>query len=151
MAATVIGATLAGIAAGAANGWAIAAIAQAFASSLVLGAVSSALSPKPKAAAAPSFTLRDRTVTVRQPIAPRRIVYGQTRVGGALVYATCSILAGEGRDQVDGFQTGSKAPWTADFPELPQAAGRRAGDGLLFTPAHDATDGFYLARLVRPC
>lgn len=73
------------------------------------------------------------------------------RPGGALVYATCSILAGEGRDQVDGFQTGAKVPWTADFPGLPQAAGRRAGDGLLFTPAHDATDGFYLARLVRPC
>lgn len=73
------------------------------------------------------------------------------RPGGALIYATCSILSGEGRDQVSGFQAARKAAWKADFSAVPQTIGRRAGDGVLFTPAHDATDGFYLARLVRPC
>lgn len=73
------------------------------------------------------------------------------RGGGALVYATCSILSGEGRDQVTDFLMAAQSPWSPDFSHFPQGVGRRSGEGILFTPAHDATDGFYLARLVRPC
>lgn len=73
------------------------------------------------------------------------------RPGGALVYATCSVLAGEGRDQLLAFVAGAELAWKADFSQLPGGIGRRAGYGTLLTPHHDATDGFYLARLQRPC
>jgi 16S rRNA (cytosine967-C5)-methyltransferase len=67
--------------------------------------------------------------------------------GGALVYATCSVLAIEGRDQVAAFLAAQNGAWSADFGALPSDVGRRAGNGLLLTPHHDGTDGFYLARL----
>ena len=35
--------------------------------------------------------------------------------------------------------------------ETPIDAGRSDGAGRLLTPAHDGTDGFFVARLVRPC
>lgn len=58
-----------------------------FVATLVLGGVSYALTPKPKA---PDLAFRDRTLTVRQPTAPWRVIYGRTRVGGtyALVHTT---------------------------------------------------------------
>lgn len=71
------------------------------------------------------------------------------RADGVLIYATCSVLAGEGRDQIAAFLAAQNAAWSADFGDLPVGVGRRAGDGLLLTPHHDATDGFYLARLQR--
>lgn len=57
---------------------------------VVLGALSflsQALTPKPKV---PSFgqQLTDRTVSARQPIAPRRTIYGRARVGGVFTYIT---------------------------------------------------------------
>jgi 16S rRNA (cytosine967-C5)-methyltransferase len=67
--------------------------------------------------------------------------------GGALVYAVCSLLAAEGREQAAAFSARSslvEAP-----PLIP--AGRAAGPGLLLTPAHDGTDGFFVARWRRPC
>lgn len=73
------------------------------------------------------------------------------RPGGVLIYATCSVLTREGRDQIAGFIAAQNGAWAADFGALPQGIGRRAGDGLLLTPHHDATDGFYLARLRRAC
>jgi 16S rRNA (cytosine967-C5)-methyltransferase len=73
------------------------------------------------------------------------------RPGGALTYATCSVLAGEGREQVAAFLASVGQGWSADLAILEQGIGRRSGDGILFTPGHDGTDGFYLARLVRPC
>lgn len=73
------------------------------------------------------------------------------RPGGVLIYATCSTLAREGRDQIAAFIAAQNGAWTPDFGTLPQGIGRRAGDGLLLTPHHDATDGFYLARLHRAC
>lgn len=71
------------------------------------------------------------------------------RAGGVLIYATCSVLAGEGRDQISAFLAAQNGAWSADFGALPVGIGRRAGDGLLLTPHHDGTDGFYLARLQR--
>lgn len=70
--------------------------------------------------------------------------------GGKLLYATCSIIAREGRAQVDEFLTRHPG-WTADSGVLPAGIGRAAGGGFLLTPAHDRCDGFFLARLTAPC
>ncbi|MGQ2931688.1 MAG: RsmB/NOP family class I SAM-dependent RNA methyltransferase, partial [Sphingopyxis sp.] len=69
--------------------------------------------------------------------------------GGKLVYAVCSIIAREGRAQVDDFLTRHPG-WTADTDYLPTGIGRAAGGGFLLTPAHDGCDGFFLARLTAP-
>ena len=70
------------------------------------------------------------------------------RPGGRLVYAVCSILASEGERQVADFLS-RRSSWVAE--ETPIAAGRSAGVGKLLTPGHDGTDGFFIARLARPC
>ncbi len=70
--------------------------------------------------------------------------------GGKLLYAVCSIIAREGRAQVDGFLTRNRG-WTADTGYLPDGVGRAAGHGFLLTPKHDGCDGFFLARLTAPC
>lgn len=69
--------------------------------------------------------------------------------GGKLVYAVCSIIAREGRAQVDDFLTRHPG-WKADTDYLPTGVGRAAGGGFLLTPAHDGCDGFFLARLTAP-
>ncbi|WP_374651227.1 RsmB/NOP family class I SAM-dependent RNA methyltransferase [Rhizorhabdus sp.] len=68
------------------------------------------------------------------------------RPGGALVYAVCSLLPEEGRDQVDAFLA-RHPDFAAD--KLMFIAGREEGAGRLLTPAHDRTDGFFVARLRR--
>jgi 16S rRNA (cytosine967-C5)-methyltransferase len=67
--------------------------------------------------------------------------------GGALVYAVCSLLAAEGREQAAAFSARSSL---VEAPPL-ILAGRAAGPGLLLTPGHDGTDGFFVARWRRPC
>ena len=69
------------------------------------------------------------------------------RPGGALVYIVCSLLDAEGAGQVDRFLA-DHPQWAA---EVPIAQGRSRGAGKRLTPAHDATDGFFVARLIRPC
>ena len=66
--------------------------------------------------------------------------------GGLLVYATCALTDREGRDQVDAFLA-RQAGWSAEPIEADM--GRAHGHGLLLTPGHDGTDGFYFARLRR--
>jgi len=68
------------------------------------------------------------------------------RPGGALVYIVCSLLDEEGAAQMDGFLA-DHAGWHAERLSLP--AGRAHGAGVRLTPAHDATDGFFVARLTR--
>ena len=68
--------------------------------------------------------------------------------GGILVYAVCSLFAREGEGQVDAFLD-KHAGWDVDTPELP--LGRKSGKGAVFTPFHDGTDGFFVARLKRKC
>src|SRR3546814_5416659 len=64
--------------------------------------------------------------------------------GGTMVYAVCSLLDRAGREQVDAFFRRNPG-WTCDLPkDLP---GRRHGEGVLMTPAHDGTDGFFFARM----
>ena len=68
--------------------------------------------------------------------------------GGALVYATCSLLSVEGERQGSDF-LGRHSDWRAQHVGFD--GGRDSGPGRLLTPGHDATDGFYVARFVRPC
>jgi len=68
--------------------------------------------------------------------------------GGALIYATCSIIRAEGADQARNF-LGRHSSWVVQ--DVPFAGGRADGTGRLLTPRHDATDGFFVARFVRPC
>jgi 16S rRNA (cytosine967-C5)-methyltransferase len=64
------------------------------------------------------------------------------RPGGHLVYAVCSLLAEEGRDQA-----GALALRSSLVPEpLAIAPGRCSGSGRLLSPARDGTDGFFVAR-----
>ena len=72
---------------------------------------------------------------------------GLVRPGGRLVYAVCSILKEEGRDQAAAF-----AARSAMVPEEGGIGfGRAAGDGRLLTPGQDGTDGFFVARWRAPC
>ena len=68
--------------------------------------------------------------------------------GGALVYATCSVLSREGAGQAAAF-LGRHSGWTAQGVGFD--GGRVEGPGRLLTPAHDGTDGFFVARLLAPC
>lgn len=69
---------------------------------VVLGAVATALAPKPSLPSIPSLNLPggggsptsptqsslgiDQTLTIRQPVAAHRVIYGRTRVGGTIVF-----------------------------------------------------------------
>lgn len=70
------------------------------------------------------------------------------RPGGQLVYAVCSLLSREGAAQIDDFLRHCSS-WISE--QTPIAAGRSDGAGRLLTPGHDRTDGFFVARLSRPC
>lgn len=77
-------------------------VATAVGSAIVLGGASRALAPKVRLPSIPSLSLpsasgsplsstqaslgTDQTVSVRQPIAAHRVIYGRTRVGGNIVY-----------------------------------------------------------------
>jgi 16S rRNA (cytosine967-C5)-methyltransferase len=75
------------------------------------------------------------------------IAAGLLKPGGKLVYAVCSLLAEEGRDQAVALTGRSSL-----VPEpLPIPAGLASGPGLLLSPARDGTDGFFVARWQRPC
>lgn len=69
------------------------------------------------------------------------------RPGGSLVYAVCSLLAEEGAGQVARFR--DRAPGWQVVPTLSDV-GRADGAGILLTPGHDRTDGFFVARLQKP-
>jgi 16S rRNA (cytosine967-C5)-methyltransferase len=68
--------------------------------------------------------------------------------GGALVHVVCSLLDVEGAGQVDAFLARHPG-WTAEPLALP--LGRPHGAGVRLTPAHDGSDGFFVARLRSPC
>jgi 16S rRNA (cytosine967-C5)-methyltransferase len=70
------------------------------------------------------------------------------RPGGCLVYAVCSLLTVEGEAQVGQFLAG-RSSWVAQA--TPIDAGRLTGMGQLLVPGQDGTDGFFVARLCRPC
>ncbi|MGE4409279.1 MAG: RsmB/NOP family class I SAM-dependent RNA methyltransferase [Sphingobium sp.] len=66
--------------------------------------------------------------------------------GGRLVYAVCSLTEDEGAMQVAAFLRRHE-DWRSEDSNLP--VGRIHGDGRLLTPAHDGTDGFFIAALRR--
>ena len=70
------------------------------------------------------------------------------RPGGRLVYAVCSLLSREGAGQIERFLE-RHSSWISE--EAPIPGGRMDGFGRLLTPGHDHTDGFFVARLGRPC
>ena len=70
------------------------------------------------------------------------------RPGGSLVYAICSLLTREGAGQVATF-LGSHSGWSAQ--DILAQIGRADGQGRLLSPARDRTDGFFIARLDKPC
>lgn len=70
------------------------------------------------------------------------------RPGGRLVYAVCSLLSREGAGQIERFFQ-RHSSWISE--ETPIRTGRADGAGRLLTPGHDRTDGFFVARLRRPC
>jgi 16S rRNA (cytosine967-C5)-methyltransferase len=70
------------------------------------------------------------------------------RPEGFLIYAVCSLLQEEGRAQAEAFS----ARHSAFVPDrLAMEFGRAAWPGRLLTPAHDGTDGFFVARWQAPC
>jgi 16S rRNA (cytosine967-C5)-methyltransferase len=70
------------------------------------------------------------------------------RPGGTLVHIVCSLLDAEGAGQAKAFLD-RHPTWSAVPVDLP--AGMPHGAGLRLTPAADGTDGFFVARLSRPC
>jgi 16S rRNA (cytosine967-C5)-methyltransferase len=76
------------------------------------------------------------------------IAAGLVKPGGRLVYAVCSLLSREGAGQIDGFLH-AHSSWISEETSI--AGGRLDGAGRLLTPGHDHTDGFFVARLKRPC
>ena len=68
--------------------------------------------------------------------------------GGTLVYAVCSLIEDEGAARIADFLEGEQ-DWIAD--DLDSLPGQTAGQGKRLSPAHDGTDGFFIARLARRC
>ena len=83
--------------------------------------------------------LQERLLDIAEPL---------VKPGGALVYATCSIIRAEGADQARNF-LGRHSSWMVQ--DVPFDGGRADGPGRLLTPAHDSTDGFFVARFAKPC
>jgi 16S rRNA (cytosine967-C5)-methyltransferase len=69
------------------------------------------------------------------------------RPGGALVYVVCSVLDDEGASQIQAF-LGAFPGWTAET--LTIGAGKPRGAGVRLTPLGDSTDGFFVAKMIRP-
>lgn len=67
--------------------------------------------------------------------------------GGRLVYAVCSLLDREGREQIASFIKDD--PLWQGVPA--SEAGRPWDGGTLLTPYHDGTDGFFFAALEKAC
>ena len=88
----------------------------------------------------------DRVVAVQSKLLD--LAAPLVKPGGALVYATCSVLSREGAGQAAAF-LGRHSGWSAQ--EVGFDGGRAEGPGRLLTPAHDGTDGFFVARLLAPC
>lgn len=82
---------------------------------------------------------------------------GLVKPGGRLVYATCSILPEENRDQVADFlgrhpEFGLRPyaeAWTESIGGEPPESADGGSDALLLTPARHGTDGFFIAILER--
>jgi 16S rRNA (cytosine967-C5)-methyltransferase len=88
----------------------------------------------------------DRLVKVQEQLIDIGIEL--VRPGGHLVYAVCSVLAAEGREQAEALDR-RRSGLISDPPAM--EGGRACGPGLLLTPGHDDTDGFFIARWRTAC
>jgi len=88
----------------------------------------------------------DRVIGVQERLLD--IAAELVRPGGRLVYAVCSLLSREGAGQIERFLQ-RHSSWISE--DVAIAGGRSDGPGRLLTPGHDHTDGFFVARLRRPC
>ena len=88
----------------------------------------------------------DRVVALQERLLD--IAAALVKPGGRLVYAVCSLLSREGAGQIDRFLA-RHSSWIREDTLIP--GGRVDGAGRLLTPGHDRTDGFFVARLRRPC
>ena len=88
----------------------------------------------------------DRVVALQQRLLG--IAAELVRPGGCLVYAVCSLLSQEGVGQMEQF-LGERSSWLVQ--DILNGFGRSDGAGRLLTPAHDRTDGFFVARVQKPC
>ena len=88
----------------------------------------------------------DRVIQVQERLLG--IAAELVKPGGRLIYAVCSLLSREGARQIDAFLQ-ARSSWISEI--TPIAGGRSDGAGLLLTPGRDRTDGFFVARLRRPC
>jgi 16S rRNA (cytosine967-C5)-methyltransferase len=69
------------------------------------------------------------------------------RPGGALVHIVCSLLDAEGAGQAEAFLARHPG-WTA--APLGIGAGTQRGAGVRLTSLRDSTDGFFVAKMIRP-
>jgi 16S rRNA (cytosine967-C5)-methyltransferase len=88
----------------------------------------------------------DRLVVLQRQVLA--IAAPLVRPGGRLVYVTCSLLDEEGAGQAEAFLAAHPG-WRGDPPALP--LGHSRGPGIRLTPFRDGTDGFFIARLEKPC
>lgn len=66
----------------------------AFATTLVLGALSNAMAKKPQQPGASAISAQGRMVTIKQPVAPRQIAVGRARIGGTITFAEVVSVGG---------------------------------------------------------
>ncbi|WP_448664302.1 RsmB/NOP family class I SAM-dependent RNA methyltransferase [Sphingomonas sp. CJ20] len=69
------------------------------------------------------------------------------RPGGVLVHIVCSLLDDEGAGQAEAFLARHPG-WRVD--PLALGVGHARGPGVRLTPLADSTDGFFVAKMVRP-
>ncbi len=99
----------------------------------------------------PDARLRLTTVDLAELVAKQASILDSAqrlvRPGGALVYATCSLLTEEGEEQISAF--------LERYPEFQlmgvgeMQIGYLNGDALRLTPARNNTDGFFCCRMER--
>lgn len=98
----------------------------------------------------PEIRYKDLSETARLPQIQSDIldnVCRYVRVGGALVYSTCTLLPEENEEQVKGFLSAHPEFEACDF-EL--SCGLRSEGGCLtLTPDVHQTDGFFISRMIR--
>ena len=70
------------------------------------------------------------------------LAVGLLKPGGRIVFVTCSLLDEEGADQFAAFL--NRHPAMGQMP-LDLGAGEVRGAGIRLSPAHDGTDGFFVA------
>lgn len=70
------------------------------------------------------------------------LAVGLLKPGGRIVFVTCSLLDEEGADQFAAFL--ARHPALRPMP-LDLGAGQARGAGIRLSPAHDGTDGFFVA------